>query len=629
MSTKHIEEIDALRGIAVLLVVVYHAYPSLLPGGFIGVDIFFVISGFVISRSFLWPLITQETTLREFYISRLRRLTPALLVIFAFTSVAAYFFALPDRVIAFAWSLLTQLIYSQNMVFWIEGDYFSGALSKPLLHTWSLAIEEQFYIFWALMIIGFRKSPKSVLPIIVTFALISLAAGFFLEERSPKTVFFLLPFRVWEFFYGILIYLMVRGRPFKTSLSPILPVANTAGVITIAATGVFFDESNSFPGFQSIIACCATAVIIISACFNQSTSRLLSMMPLRYLGKISYSLYLWHWPPLVFYFLVTGTAPSFFPATLLIAFSFVGAIASFNIIEQPIRKKLLLTSNTSFFKMIILSIITILGISLVMIYSKGLLFRYPEQIQPFFAASQERGWFRCGQGFVLKNPSSEFCKLTRAETSDSKAVLVLGDSHADVLKELLVDIADAEGVPLFLTTRNCDLGRFGSIAFCNDKIFAKIIAQAKQNGITDVIAISYWEVEKFNATTLSKDIKKLVDSGMRVHVVAAVPNDPTYDPRKRARNTLNGMQLDFSGISREKHEENSSAAQKIFDGAIDKYNPYVAFIDPAPYFCSSGECKWHQEGIPYYRDSNHLTFTGAEVLRPLFTQTIKSIKHPQ
>lgn len=626
-TKKHIDEIDGLRGIAVLLVVIYHAYPSILPGGFIGVDIFFVISGFVISRTYLQPLITCETSLKEFYVSRLRRLTPALLLVFAASSIAAFFLAPPDRIISFAWSLLAQLVYLQNLVFWIEGDYFSGALSKPLLHTWSLAIEEQFYIFWALLIIGFRKIPKSVLPVVIVLAMLSLVAGFILEGRSPKTVFFLLPFRIWEFSIGILIYLLIRNRPISTSPRSYPTTVDVIALMTIAATGVLFNEDSQFPGPQSIIACFATAALILTAATNQQSSRLLTLKSLKYLGKISYSLYLWHWPPIVFYYLAVGEAPSFWPATLLLTAAVAGAIASFHLVEQPIRRKVLFSSTSSLFWMIGLTAFATFSIGIAMIHSKGLLFRYPAQIQPFFAASQERGGFRCGQWFVLNNPSAEFCKLTKSAASDTKAVLILGDSHADVLKELLAEIADSANIPLYLTVRNCDLGWYGSLSFCSNDIFEKIIKQARRDGITDVLAISYWEAENFSATSLTHDIQKLVGSGIRVHVVSTVPNDESYDPRTRAKSALNGMRLNFSGISREKHESNASAEKKIFDEAIQRDDTNVKFVDPAPFFCSTGECKWHKDGIPYYLDSNHLTFTGGEVLRPVFTDMMFSIKN--
>jgi peptidoglycan/LPS O-acetylase OafA/YrhL len=623
---KHIEEIDALRGVAVLLVVLYHAYPRLLPGGFIGVDVFFVISGFVISRTYLRPLINREITLRDFYVARLRRLTPAVLVICAVSALAVFSFALPDRTIAFAWSLLAQLVYVQNFVFWVEGDYFSGALTKPLLHTWSLAIEEQFYIFWAVLILGFRRFPKLVLWTVVVLVAGSLMLGFLLEGRSPKTVFFLLPFRIWEFAVGILVYLLVADRSMGPLSSGVYRFSTAASLAVILVAGAFFNEDDAFPGIQSFLACGATALTLLLIVGRPGPMGVLSAPSLRYVGKISYSLYLWHWPPLVFYYLNKGMPPAPAIASLLVLLSVLGAVLSFHFIEQPIRKKALLSSNATFFKVMGLSAILILVAGATMIASRGMLFRYPHEIQPFFSASQERSGFRCGQAFVLMNPSAEFCEITTSKTSGANAVLVLGDSHADVLKELLGSVADEVGVPLYLTVRNCDLGRYGALSFCSNGVLEKLIAQAQSRGVTDVLAISYWETDKFDAQTLSADIDRLRKAGIRVHIISAVPNDKSYDPRERAKKALDGLPLDYSGISLEKHQANSSVAMKIFKAAINKDDPMVELIDPSPYFCGSGQCTWHKDGIPFYLDSNHLTFTGGEVLRPLFAETIKSIR---
>ena len=210
IQKSYIPEIDTFRALAILLVIIFHAWPAVLPGGFIGVDIFFTISGFVISRSYLYPLINREITLSDFYLSRFRRLAPALLVVLAITTLVAAYYLLPDQLVNFSRSLMAQAIYMQNFVFWEEGDYFSGAITKPLLHTWSLAVEEQFYILWALLILLFRRYPKLILVITLLGAAGSITFGIFLEPRSPKTVFFLLPTRIWEFALGIVAFLAAK-----------------------------------------------------------------------------------------------------------------------------------------------------------------------------------------------------------------------------------------------------------------------------------------------------------------------------------------------------------------------------------------------------------------------------------
>jgi len=156
-SGKYISEIDSLRAIAVMGVLLFHLFPDSITGGFIGVDIFFVISGFVISRSYLFPLISRQNTFKEFWIKRIRRLFPVYLLIILITTIVAYFLLEPHLLKNYAKSLIGQTFYIQNILFWIEGSYFDKAITKPLLHTWSLGVEEQFYIFFALLIIFSKR----------------------------------------------------------------------------------------------------------------------------------------------------------------------------------------------------------------------------------------------------------------------------------------------------------------------------------------------------------------------------------------------------------------------------------------------------------------------------------------
>lgn len=265
MSSRnlYITEIDSLRALAVAVVVIFHAYPAFLTGGFIGVDVFFVVSGFVIARAYLLTLIAGEKTLRDFYIARFRRLAPALAVVLAVTSVVAVFVLLPDSLLAYSWSLLAQPVYLQNFVFWFEGNYFSGALTKPLLHTWSLAVEEQFYILLAVLILLLRRYPKALIWILIAGVVLSVAAGLVIEPRSPKTTFYHLPTRIWEFAFGILTYLVSRRFDERiAALSGWVAVLVALAIAAIIMTAVIYPESAAFPGSQSLIACGATAVVL-------------------------------------------------------------------------------------------------------------------------------------------------------------------------------------------------------------------------------------------------------------------------------------------------------------------------------------------------------------------------------
>lgn len=620
-TARYIPEIDSLRAIAVSLVLVFHAFPALLPGGFIGVDVFFVISGFVISKVYLDELVTGRATLADFYAARFRRLAPAMLLLLVVTTALCAVVLEPDRLLSYAWSLAAQPFFLQNFVFWVEGDYFSGAYSKPLLHTWSLAVEEQFYVFWAFLILFFRRYPRAIVASLIALGALSIMAGFLLEPRSPKTVFYMFPTRIWEFALGILAFVATRHARTMPSAQA-APLAG-ASVAVVLGAAVFFDESSRLPGAQSIAACLATALALFVFAQASASPRVFRLAPVLYVGRISYGLYLWHWPPLVLFRLAFERAPAPLEAAALVAVAFAAACLSYHFFEQPIRQRRFAASPRKLFQLVAGGSAISAAAAVFLMATQGLLLKYPKEIQPLFAAFHERGQFRCDRLYVLTHPRSEACPLNKA--SGPGGVLVLGDSHADVLKELLADIGTSHGLPVYLTTRNCDLGTYKANGFCGSRVLDTVIAQARARGVTDVVAISLWQTHRFDAGSLRADVQRLVAGGMRVHLMQVVPNDPTYDPRRRARQALAGKPLDLEGIPLERYLQATRTEREIFEQVRVAFPTRMSLLSPAEYLCRDGRCAWQAHGIPYYLDSNHLTFAGGEKLRPMFTQLFRSV----
>ena len=198
-------DINFLRAFAVIAVVLFHFFPGTLPGGYLGVDVFFVISGYIITLLYFDSLRSGGVTLREFYLRRIRRLFPLLLLVSFIVGVLCFGFFIPSDLVDFARPFLWQSVYLQNVGFWIQGDYFFQEIRKPLLHTWSLAVEEQFYLFFPLALLLFRRLNGRMICILFAMtALLSLTAGYYLTEISPKSSFFLLPTRAWQLIAGIL-----------------------------------------------------------------------------------------------------------------------------------------------------------------------------------------------------------------------------------------------------------------------------------------------------------------------------------------------------------------------------------------------------------------------------------------
>lgn len=615
LKDNYIPEIDTLRAVAVILVVLFHAYPALMPGGYIGVDIFFVISGFVISRRYLASLISNQETLKSFYAARFRRLAPAVFIVLLLTTISAYFLVLPDAMFIYSHSLIAQPLYLQNFVFWNEGDYFNSAYTKPLLHTWSLAVEEQFYILFGILIVIVARSLKIFLILTAVAFIISIMIGIFLEPISPKTGFFLLPTRVWQFALGIFSYLAVE-RLGKRDSAWIGGLGGLA-VLVCLSMGFLFGENAPFPGPHAYIACSATALALICFDIGRTAPSLLRLPPLLYTGRISYGFYLWHWPPIVLFYLVMARAPGLFEAALLMLLAFAGAVLSYHLIEEPIRRRKALVSPAAMWRFLIGGMAATALAGLVFYVSGGGLFRYQADIRTFFAASEKKGHYRCSKLYRLANPRAEICPLTD-KTGDG-GVLILGDSHADVLDEMLAEIAEAVDVPLYLTVRNCDLGMYSKSGYCSTDILRNVAQQAKMQKVKHILAISSWPQDQMVGIVLTEQVRSLSDDGFRITVMKTVPMTPDYDPVLRAKDALSGKApLRYDGITLLDYEAQTAKEEKLFSEVAEVLGEDFNIIRPDAYLCSSGECDFHTDGFPNYFDSNHLNFTGREKLRPLF-----------
>lgn len=626
-SADYIVEIDSLRAIAVIFVIVFHAFKDILPGGFIGVDIFFTISGFVIARRYLFPLMSGEAKISSFFLARLRRLGPALILVGTLTTLAVGVILLPDRLAAYGWSLTAQPLYMQNFVFWWEGDYFDKALTRPLLHTWSLAVEEQFYLFMVVMILLLRRIPSLLFWFIIIAIVFSFFIGILIEPRSPKTAFFLLPTRIWQFALGIAAVLLLAHLPKYGRTSKWSGLAGL-GVVAMIAASVLFSESASFPGPQSLIACGGAALALIASerASGAASMAWLRIKPMLYVGRISYGLYLWHWPPLSLWYIQTGQVAPPWTALMLMTIATIGAVLSYHLVEQPLRDRTWLPHSRQIVIMTLVASATFAGAGLTLGATGGLLMRYNSELRPFFDAPNQRGTVRCGKVFSALNPSAQICSIAEGD-SRGDGVLILGDSHADVLKEAIAQIGENLGRDIFLTTRNCELGSYGRDKFCSHKVFDDVISDAKMHGVNEIFAITLWQTNTFTVESLTKDITELTEAGFRTSLFHNVPQDPSYDPRLRAQKAILRGSLELSGVTRTHHmEQNASIRSMINDVVSNLPEGSVRTFDLADPLCPTEICLYHIDGVPLYFDSNHLTFSGARVVTPLLREALSVAK---
>ncbi len=335
-NSPYITEIDGIRALAVIPIVLFHFGISGFPGGFVGVDVFFVISGYLITRNIRKENEQGNFRLLQFYGRRIRRLFPAMLAVVILTSLASILVLAPPHLEQYGASIPWVLASAVNIHFYNEIGYFdSASFFKPLLHYWSLAVEEQFYLVWPALLLfcssRFRK--PALMGLLVAIALVSLLASEYMIERDAAAAFYLMPLRAWEFAIGAVCAIAPAPRP-QTRLGRLMALV---GFVMIAMTLVLYSEHQRFPGVAALPPCLGTALLIRYA-QGSLVGPLLRSFPMVHVGKISYSLYLVHWPLAVLYPYWTGRPLTSFDRVMLGVLSIVLAEVLFRYVENRFRR---------------------------------------------------------------------------------------------------------------------------------------------------------------------------------------------------------------------------------------------------------------------------------------------------
>lgn len=338
-------EVDGLRAVAVLPVLFYHAGFTNFSGGFVGVDVFFVISGYLITSLIVEEVKSGSFSLLGFYERRFRRIAPALLLVCVATVPFAWAWMTPREFDDYAQSLFATNLSVSNFLFWKEANYFGAeAELKPLLHTWSLAVEEQFYLFFPLLLMAWRRR-AGLCWAVAALVLVSFALAHLLAVRAPAANFYLLPTRFWELGVGALLALTALNRQ-SNSLSAQL--AALAGLALIAGSILLLDGSRPFPGWWALPPVVGTALVLAFATSGTLAANLLAWRPLAAIGLISYSLYLWHQPIFAFARIRLFGHVSMPNYLLLIGAAFVLAYLSWRFVERPFRNRRIVSAKQLF-----------------------------------------------------------------------------------------------------------------------------------------------------------------------------------------------------------------------------------------------------------------------------------------
>lgn len=612
---KYRADIDGLRTLAVLPVVLFHSGLVLFSGGFVGVDIFFVISGFLITSIIRDDIEAGRFSILKFYERRARRILPALMFMTVLTSIFIYILFLPNYLIDFAKSMLSMALFVSNMYFWKFSGYFdSSAQLRPFLHTWSLSVEEQFYIFMPvamLLLYRFRSSVR--MTIFILAAVASLALSILATSVAPTANFFLLPTRSWELLCGALLAIGRPAHPKSPMLVNALALLGLAGVLVPVFV---YTESTPFPGFAALPPCLGAALLIYTGQDSNSfIGRILSTAPFVGIGRISYSLYLAHWPVVVILRYVTLREPTLMDATVIIVLSFALAVFSWRYVERPFRTPELVKSRGAVFSWSAASLGFLCLVSVGTIMTKGLPGRYPGFNSRIAAVSGEASGtdgvdltWRNGTCFFendehYKDWKPEPCVLNPGM---GNTTLLWGDSYAAHYIPGLVLNQAALGAEVYLYTyAGCPpIFAYKSYARVGCSNFnQRVLALIDELKIKNVVLSARWiDLRHRGLDLLGDTIKELKDKGVQVTVIGHSPLFVTdvkvIDFRKSEPTEMTAA---WPSVVREEFNE---TLRRNATGAD-------LFIDPLDHLCKNDLCTYKAGGKLLYGDEGHFSREGS------------------
>jgi len=618
-------EIDGLRALAVLPVLFFHSGWAVFSGGYVGVDVFFVISGYLITGILAAELAGNRFSILNFYERRIRRIMPCLLAVIIASSVAAALLLVPLDFRDFAKSVVATLFFASNILFFRQSGYFDDASEmKPMLHTWSLAVEEQYYIVFPILLwLIHRYARDSLFLVLAPLALLSFAASVWGVRHAPAFTFFMAPTRVWELFAGALLAL---GLVPAIEQRPVREVLSWVGFGLIVYAIIVFTESTRFPGLNALFPVIG-AVLLIQFARGTSVGWLLSRKVPVFVGLISYSLYLWHWPIIVFAQYRLGHDLSGLETLAAIVASLLAATVSWRYVERPFRVKGLI-SRRKIFQGAAAATAGVAVLAVAGVTSNGWAGRFPEQVVRLEgyanAYSPRRGECHRDEGNVF--PMEETC-IYGADTPPTFAVW--GDSHAIELSYALGAVAERhQRSVLQFTYSSCppSLGLDISIRpHCreyNDMVAAFL---TKERGISTVILVAAYAAQSKQPAPFSDGMRKtvalLLAAGKRVVLVYPIPTAQASIPRTLARYAASGTSLDALTIDKRAYLQRNAYAFRLLDSFS---GANIVRIHPDERLCHGEICIVQAGGTPLYYDNQHLSIPGAEYVAPLFEAVFDS-----
>jgi len=656
ISSSYRPDIDGLRGIAVFCVVVFHAGLTGFSGGFVGVDIFFVISGYLICTIIQREIEDGRFSYARFYARRAKRILPALFVMLLATFVLATLVMTSAEMKDFSKSAVANIGAFSNIYFWKSASYFStSAELKPLLMTWSLSVEEQFYLFFPpvlLLLHRLKLRPGSTLAVL---SAVSLAASIWMTPRYPTHAFFLLPARAWELGVGALLAQLGRSASMDRFVLPnrLREILAAGGLLALVYAITCYDAATRFPGIAAAVPVFGTAMLIATQ--GSIVNRwILGNKVLVFIGLVSYSWYLWHWPMMSFARIVAYHPITLTTSLLLAAVSFLVAILSWRFVEQPFRATPHSDSKTLWRYGAAAS--AMLAISTGLVAGRGWEGRLPEN----FVAIERSGAMNpnpCLAGYGQSAPNLGSACIAAAA---GMTVALIGDSHAGALGPGLRALATRHGVGYTELTKSSCPALAGvtrlmpahpqhareCAAFNHD-----VLSRLRDDASIKVVFIAgYWSApfadeaagqrfvpadrpsvsvtpdqsRRYLQQGLAATVEYLSAAGKKVVVLKDVPIF-NFDPvravaveripmRKWVGAALDVLPVGDHLSAAENEVTNKSDLASRYIDAIARQYPQITVIDPAITLCAGSRCNYNGKGSLYYIDSQHLSEAGASVV---------------
>lgn len=615
-------DVDGLRAIAVLSVIVFHLSRSILPGGYLGVDIFFVLSGYLIT-SIIWREIAAgDFSIARFYDRRVRRIMPALLVVLFATTIASALLLLPIDLIGFARSVFATLGFVANVYFWRDTGYFDRvAEEKPLLHLWSLGVEEQFYVLFPLLVLLLARKAKAWASIsIAGLCFGSLIVNVFaLKWGAFLPAFYFLPSRAWELGAGALIALIPPTVMLAPRTMAVYGYAGAALIILSIATGGQFNLP-FIP--ESLLIVIGTSLLIYSGSSEKHLLiRLLSWRGLVFVGLISYSLYLWHWPIIVLskYYLVRDlTIPEMGCA---LAVMIIMATLSWRYIERPFRASTVSLQTVRY--VALAGVIVVAMAALTIIARAG----FPERLNP--AAAQLNAavgtHYRCAVSDYLYFEQSHACLLELPSHDPEDAdIVLLGNSHALMYAPVFQNIIhDLSLNGLLVPATGClPTYDFNVSSACIELANRNIDGVIKLKRARVVVLGTTWnelESSKIMVNGLDRTINRLILAGKQVVLIGPIAT-PKWDVA-----SITGRNLAFGRPTKRPLYASLQDFQSEYANVIAHFEQRndLVFVRPDLVQCSNGRCDYVINGHSLFADDNHLAAAELSLFRPIFETAMK------